>query len=282
MALNKFDRTGTRAFLAASVAVGTLWSACSPAQEPASDRNTEVSKETENPVTRQITIPLRYEAEFQDGADKATKSTFEISQAVVPFRLNQDWALITRTKLPVVVQPPKKQGEHWATGIGNGYTTFFLSPEQGSGFYWGVGPLLYYPSATSSAVGVHRWGTGPSLGFVKKDESPFLFGAVVNNIWTPGGAPDNSNRTNSFLLNPFAAYHFSDGWAVSTSPNITANWIASEGKWTIPFGGGLSKVIRVAEQPVKVALDGYYNVVRPKAGNDTWLMQFTVTLQFPK
>jgi hypothetical protein len=98
------------------------------AQEPAPDRNTEVSKETENPVTRQITLPLRYEAEFEDIAYKAMKPTFEIDQAVVPFRLNQDWALITRTKLPVVVQPPKKGGDHWATGLSNGYTTFFLSP----------------------------------------------------------------------------------------------------------------------------------------------------------
>jgi hypothetical protein len=282
MGIGKPDHSWRREFLVAAVAVGALWSGRSWAQELTSDRNTEVSKDTENPVTRQTTIPLRYEAEFQDGADKATKDTFELSQAVVPFRLSQDWALITRTKLPVIVQPPKKRGEHWDAGIGNGYTTFFLAPETGPGFYWGAGPLLYYPSATSAAVGVHRWGTGPSVAFLKKDESPVVFGAVVNNIWTPGGAPGNSNRTNSFLLNPFAAYHFSDGWAVSTSPNITADWISSEGKWTVPVGGGFSKVVRVGDQPLKLALDGYYNAVRPKAGNDTWLMQFTVTLQFPK
>jgi hypothetical protein len=46
----------------------------------------------------------------------------------VPFRLNEDWALITRTKLPAIVQAPKSLGDHWA-GLSNGYTTFFLSPE---------------------------------------------------------------------------------------------------------------------------------------------------------
>ena len=95
---------------------------------PLSD--TELSKDTENPVTRQITLPLRYEADFNDGAYKATKDTFEIDQAVLPFRLNEDWALITRTKLPVEALPPKKLGEHWSFGLSNGYTTFFLSPEQ--------------------------------------------------------------------------------------------------------------------------------------------------------
>src|SRR6476646_7751692 len=43
---------------------------------------------------------------------QATKSTFELDQAVVRFRLNEDWALITRTKLPGIVEPPKKHGEH--------------------------------------------------------------------------------------------------------------------------------------------------------------------------
>jgi len=269
-------------YAGAVLTAAALWPVRAVAQQQASTSDTEVSKETENPVTRYITLPLRYEAEFQNGADKATKDTFEIDQAVVPFRLNQDWALITRTKLPLVVQPPKKRGEHWITGLGNGYTTFFLSPEQGSGFYWGAGPLLYYPSATDSRVGVHRWGTGPSVAFLRKDDSPFVFGAVVNNIWTPGGLPNSSNRTNSFLLNPFASYHFDHGWAISTSPNIAANWTSSEGKWTVPVGGGFSKVVRLGDQPLKLALDGYYNAVRPEAGKDTWLLQFTMTLQFPK
>ena len=66
---------------------------------PVSD--TELSKEIENPVTRRITVPLRYQADFNDGAYKATKHTFEIDQAVVPFALTEDWALITRTKLPL-------------------------------------------------------------------------------------------------------------------------------------------------------------------------------------
>jgi len=128
---------------------------------PTNDTDTELSKEIENPVTRRITLPLRYEAEFLDGAYYATKDTFEIDQAVVPFRLNEDWALITRTKLPFEAEPPKKLGDHWANGLSNGYTTFFLSPEHGEGFYWGVGPILYYP-ATNTTVGVDKWGSGPS------------------------------------------------------------------------------------------------------------------------
>lgn len=52
--------------------------------------NTDVSKETENPITRQITVPLRYQADLLDGTDMLTKSTLQVDQAVVPFWLNDD------------------------------------------------------------------------------------------------------------------------------------------------------------------------------------------------
>jgi len=31
-----------------------------------------------------------------------------------------------------------------------------------------------------------------------------------------------------------------------------------------------------------LAVDAYYNPIRPKAGNDTWLIEITMTLLFPK
>src|SRR5215831_3638112 len=259
--------------IAPVLAIAVLASGQSVAQSAAPASDTEISKEIENPVTRRITLPLRYEADFLDGPYKATKDTFSIDQAVVPFRLNEDWALITRTKLPAIVQPPKKLGDHWAGGLSNGYTTFFLSPRYSGGFYWGFGPLLYYPSATNLTVGVNKWGSGPSAAFLKEDESPWVFGGVVNNIWSFGGPPG----TNQLLLNPIVSYHFAEGWSVGSSPNITANWIASGGKWTVPVGGGFGKAVRLGEQPIKLDLDAYYNAIRPKAANETWLLQFALT-----
>ena len=258
-----------------------LWIGQALAQTPAPISNTDLSKDAENPVARQITLPLRYEADLDDGAYEATKDTFEIDQAVVPFRLNEDWALITRTKLPLESLPPKKLDEHWTFGLSNGYTTFFLSPEHGQGFYWGAGPVLYYPTATNPALGVNRWGSGPSAAFLHQDASPWVFGAVVNNIWSFGGPTTGSDRTNQLFLNPIVNYHFGDGWSVGSSPEITTNWIASGGKWTVPVGGGFGKLFRVNGQAVRVDLDSYYNAVRPQASNETWLVQLKLTLVFP-
>jgi hypothetical protein len=245
--------------------------------------DTELSKESENPVTRMIALPLRYEAEFNDGPTKGVKDTFEIDQAVLPFMLNNDWALITRTKFPAVSQPPKKLHEDWESGLGNGYTTFFLSPEHGTSFFWGAGPVLYYPSATNKALGVNKWGSGPSVAFLKKDAGPWVWGVVVNNIWSFGGPTHSSDRTNSLLLNPVISYHFGNGWSVGSSPNITANWLSKNGQqWTVPIGGGIEKVLRLAGQHMKISVDAYYNAIRPTAGNDTAVVQVTLTLLFPR
>lgn len=103
--------------MAVVLAIAAHWHSQSLAQSSALISNNDLSKESENPVTRLIMLPLRYEGEFQDGVTKATKSTFDIDQAVVPFRLNDDWALIPRTKLPAEVLSPKNTGDHWVDGL---------------------------------------------------------------------------------------------------------------------------------------------------------------------
>ncbi len=267
-----------RWFLAVALHGLLLTASTASAQQP---DLTEASRQSENPVARWITLPLRYQADFLEGPYKDTKDTFQISQAIVPFRLNEDWWLITRTKLPFISQPPTKRGGSWAGGLSNGYTTFFLSPDRGDGFFWGVGPLIAYPSSNDPGLGPNKWGSGASVAFVVQPAGPWQFGAVSNNIWSFGGASPGGARTNQFLLNPFINYNLADGWAIGSSPQIIGNWIANGGKWTVPVGGGFSKVIDFGALPVKFAVDSYYNAIRPKAANDTWLLQFTVTLLLP-
>ena len=244
----------------------------------------DLAKESENPVTRLYTIPIRYEAGFDYGSTDATKSTLELDQAVVPFRLSDDWSLIARTKFPYIWEPPKKTGQGWQNGLGNAYTTLFLSPEYGREFFWGIGPVVYFPTATGSNLGVNKWGSGPSVAFVWKDGGPWLVAGVVNNIWSFGGPPQGStDKTNSLLVNPIVGYHFGKGWFVHSSPNITSNWDDAPGKrWTVPVGGGIGKVVRIGSQPIKLALDCYDNVVHPQSTGPVWSAMLTVTLLFTR
>jgi hypothetical protein len=85
---------------AAAILFALLWFGQALAQSTAPLTNNEVSKETENPVARQITLPLRYQADFLDGAAQLTRSTFEVDQVIVPFRLDDDWSRDTTGRQP--------------------------------------------------------------------------------------------------------------------------------------------------------------------------------------
>jgi hypothetical protein len=134
------------------------------------------------------------------------------------------------------MEPPKKPGDHWANGLSNGYTTFFFFAGAWSGFPFGC-----WADSLLSGDGYDKWGSGPAAAFMQEDESPRVFGAVVNNIWSVGSPPGTSDWTNQLFLDPFFNYHFADGWFLGSSPEITANWIASGGKWTVPVRGGFGK-----------------------------------------
>ena len=43
------------------------------------------------------------------------------------------------------------------------------------------------------------------------------------------------------------------GWYLTTAPIITANWRANDGNvWTVPFGGGVGRVMKLGFQPVNI------------------------------
>jgi hypothetical protein len=264
--------------------VATLWSVQSPAQtaSPASDAtlsDTEFSKDSENPVTRQITLPQRYEADFRNGEDEATKHQFQINQAVVPFSLSEDWALITRTKLPVIVQPPRKRGEQWATGLGNGYTTFFLSPAYGGSFYWGAGPLLYYP-ATNFVRRRHRVGLRPVGGLSQEGRRPL--GAWCRHqqhlvVWR--STHQQQNQQHAAQSDCQLSFRRRMGCRVVAEHHQQLDRKRSE--MDRPRRRQLQQNGRARRAAEKFALESYYNAIRPVSGNDTWLLQFTVTFVFP-
>jgi hypothetical protein len=76
-------------------------------------------------------------------------------------------------------------------------------------------------------------------------------------------------------------YNFGGGWYVYSSPIITANWLTAGDKaWTLPFGGGAGRVVKIGGKlPVNFQLGAYYNALRPEFGS-TWQLRTQVTFIF--
>ena len=83
------------------------------------------------------------------------------------------------------------------------------------------------------------------------------------------------------LLQPFVNYNFGHGWAVTSSPIVTADWKASSAnKWTVPISGGLSKLFNLGPLPINTSVQAYYNAEKPQFAAD-WQLRFQVQFLLP-
>ncbi len=72
------------------------------------------------------------------------------------------------------------------------------------------------------------------------------------------------------------------GWYLTSASVITANWEAAEGeKWTVPFGGGAGRLIRIGKLPVDFQGQVFYHAKKPKNGPD-WGFRLQFKMLFPK
>jgi len=255
------------------------------AKEPSTE---ELAKAAQNPVASMISVPFQSNFNFFDidkklgplDYDRNTMGYILNVQPVIPFSLNDEWNLITRTIIPVINQPEIAPGMGSHGGLGDIQFTSFFSPAKPGKVIWGVGPVLQFPTATDQWLGAGKWNAGPS-GLVLTMQGPWVLGVLAQNVWSYCGDTDRP-YVNQMLINPFVNYNLPKGWYLTASPNITADWHAdSDQRWTVPVGGGFGRLFRIGTLPVNVQLASFYNVVHPDFG-PTWSVRFQVQFLFPK
>ena len=94
----------------------TFLSAVSIAVGAEEESANELAKKTQNPVSDLISVPFESDFNFNTGSKQANVYVLNV-QPIIPFHLNKDWNLITRTILPVINEPALFPGEsHAPTG----------------------------------------------------------------------------------------------------------------------------------------------------------------------
>jgi hypothetical protein len=257
----------------------------------AADDTAALAKATQNPVASLISVPLQNNSNFGVGAYNRTQDVFNI-QPVIPEPLSENWMLITRIIQPIVWQPYPTQNAGGQMGIGDMNPTFFVSPAKPGKLIWGFGPAIVIPTATSPALGQGKLSFGPSaVALVQPGH--WTLGALVNNVFSVAGSTHRP-YVNQMLLQYFINYNMKKGWYLTSSPIVTANWRskgsgeASTGNdttggsvWTVPFGGGAGRIMRLGFQPVNISASFYGNAVHPP-GASPWGMRLQIALLYPK
>ena len=188
--------------------------------------------------------------------------------------------LINRGIFPVIYQEERVEGEGSKFGLGDFTYQGFFSPAESGKVIWGLGPALVFPTHTDRRLGADKWSAGPVAVLLAKP-GPWLLGALAQNVWSYAGDSDDPN-VNFLTFQYFINYNLKNGWYLSSTPTITADWEEdSDDRWTVPIGGGVGRLVKFGNQPVDLKLQGFYNVENPK-GTADWSLQLQVKLLFPK
>ena len=238
-----------------------------------------LAKKTQNPVSDLISVPFQNNFNFNVGPDNDMQYLLNI-QPVYPMNLNEKWNLINRLIIPIINQPELVPGMGDEFGLGDIQYQGYLSPAKPGKVVWGVGPVLSFPTASDEVLGTEQWSAGPGA-VVLTIRGPWVIGALINNIWSFAGDDDRAD-VNQGLLQYFINFNFPGGLYLTTAPIITANWEAdSDNMWTVPFGGGIGKILRIGKLPINTQVAAYYNVEHPDNGPE-WQARFQFQFLFPK
>jgi hypothetical protein len=238
----------------------------------------DVAMQLSNPVAALISVPLQFNFDGDVGpASDGTRISLNV-QPVIPFRLSDNWNLISRTILPVVWQQDVFPGAGTQFGLSDTVQSLFLSPARPRGIVWAVGPVLLLPTGTDQFLSTGKWGAGPSA-LLLKQTGPWTAAVLANQIWSFAGNPDRSN-VSQMLVNPFITYTTPTAFTVAFAADVIRDW--ENDRWTVPIIFNGSQITRIGGQLVQIGGGIRYYVASNPASPKGVAARFTVTLLFPR
>lgn len=242
------------------------------------DNAADMAKQSQNPVSSIISLPFENNTNFGVGPENAATNVLNI-KPIYPVSLGE-WNLVHRGILPIIYQGERFLGEGSEFGLGDFNYQGFFTPAKPGKIIWGVGPSLVFPTHTDDRLGSGKWSAGPAA-LVLTMPGSWVLGVLAQNVWSYAG-PSNEPDVNQFVFQYFINYNLSNGWYLTSTPTLTADWEANNSnRWTIPFGGGAGRLFKIGDQITDVKAQAFWYAEKPEYAAD-WTLQIMFKLLFPK
>jgi len=249
-------------------------SACAESDE-------ELAKKAQNPIAAMISMPMQLNYDNRLGAGDDGRKWLLNVQPVIPFDLNPEWNLISRTVVPLIDQNDMAPGGTLdASGIGDITQSLFFSPKSptSGGWIWGAGPVFLLPTASDKVLGSEKWGLGPTA-VVLRQHNGWTYGVLGNHIWSVAGE-DKRDDISATYVQPFVGYTTRTFTTFMINTESTYDW--KNKAWTVPINLTATQMLRVGGQPLTLQAGARYWAESPHGGPEGWGFRVAVTFLFPK
>lgn len=247
---------------------------------PSSD--SELANKLANPIASLISVPIQINYDTGYGAADGEK-VFANVQPVIPFELNADMTLVTRTIIPVAWQNDTAGNSGKQFGLGDTLQSFFLVPTTSNtslgALTWGVGPAVSWPTSTDRLLGTGTLALGPT-GVALLQKNGWTVGALVNHQWGVARTRDDTPDVNNTFVQPFISFATPDAWTYSLNTESSYNWTAKD--FSIPINFTIAKLTTFGEQKVQFQWGLRYWADPAENGPDGIGARFAVTFLFPE
>jgi hypothetical protein len=203
----------------------------------------ELVKETLNPVASLISVPIQFNYDENLGPNDDGSRYLMNIQPVIPFSLNPEWNLISRTIVPLIDLKDFPVSGNDESGIGDVLQSLFFSPKKptSSGIIWDIGPVVSFPTASDDLLGSGKLSAGPTVVALKQ-ESGWTYGLLANHLWSVAGEGGRA-YVNATLLQPFVAYTFPSLTTLSVNAESSYDWRAES--WSVPVNVSVSQLLKI-------------------------------------